>query len=218
MAQIEFNDETGLFESTVGDENVDDVVTSQEAVEVLEDYEESQEVQEDVEDTQDILDGMELAPLPDQEEAPTDSDVVLDDYFIVPYSAAPSDTSFSPQNWQINLAAGRSLGEHYLMYGIRSSSGSYYWHYYLVIGDDISYENDSYIYSDCDVYSYYSANNVVHYDRETGSGVISGAEQVVYSDLYFDYVGSDPASSATPYLIYVLLFVIILLLMIRRKA
>lgn len=207
MAQIQLNEDTGLFDSVVGTESVDDVVTPDQAKEVL----------ESVETEEDILDGVEFAPQEVEDEAISDPSDYLTDYTVVPYAAAPSDTAFTPQAWQLNLASHRRFGQHYLMYGERSSSGNYYWRYYLVIGSDIEYANDIYTYTDCDVYSYYSANSIVNYTREDGSGTVSGQSNVVYSDLYFDYVGTDPAVNALPYIVYPLLFMIILFSALRGK-
>lgn len=207
MAQVHLNEDTGLFESVVGTESVDDVVTPDQAEEVL----------DRVETEEDILDGV-VAPAPSLEETVvSDPPDYLVDYTAMPFVAAPSDTAFNPQAWQVNLASNRSYGQHYLMYGDRISTGSYSWRYYLIVGSDIDYANDIYTYSDCDVYTYNSANSIVNYTREIGSGTVSGQSNVVYSDLYFDYVGTDPAFGVLPYILYFLLLIVILFLSLRGK-
>lgn len=206
MAQIELDPETGLFEA------------------VIEDEENAQEVQEDVqtdvlEDTEDILDFVEPSPLEGAQEAPPDPDVYLYDDAVSLMSAVPSSAAFTPNAWQTNLASNRSMGEHYLMYANRVyyNGSSSYWHYFLILGSDITYDSDLYTYTDCDVYSYYSYSNTVFYERDLGSGTVNGGQNLVYSDLYFDYVGVDPACSSSVYVDYVLLAFIVVLLMIRGK-
>lgn len=202
MAQIEFNPDTGLFEAVISDQE------SSEG-----------EVLDDVEVTQNILDNLESPPMEDTPEASAAPDAYLYNDSISLMSAVPSNAAFTPNTWQTNLASNRSMGEHYLMYANRVyySGSSSYWHYFLVLGDDIEYETDTYTYTDCDVYSYYSYGNTVYYDRSLGSGSLNGNSTLVYSDLYFDYVGVDPAHSSSIYVIYALLAFIAVLLMIRGK-
>lgn len=131
------------------------------------------------------------------------------------YSSVPSNAAFTPTAWQVNLASARQLGEHYLMYAVRQSYGSsYYWHYYLVLGSDISYADDIYTFADCDVYSYYNYSSTVFYELSVESGTVDGGVSLVYSDLYFDYVGTDPVVNAYPFIsfiMFILIFVVILI-------
>lgn len=204
MAQVQLNEDTGLFESVVGDESVNDVVTSDQAKEVL----------ENVEDQEDILDGMESTSPSLEEEIISDPAAAAFDYSVSPYAAVDTDYSFTPQTWQVNLASSRSFGEHYLMYMTRDGSSRSYW---LILGKDISYSNDVYTFADCEQYYYNSYSSTVTYEVSSASGSVNGETYLVYSDLYFDYVGADPALGATPYIMFVLLFIIILLLIVRGK-
>lgn len=134
------------------------------------------------------------------------------------YSSVPSTASFSPTAWQINLAQNRQLGEHYLMYAVRRTSGSsYYWDYFLVLGRDISYDSDIYTYSDCDVYNYYNYNSTVFYEFSVDSGTINGSQSLVYSDLYFDYVGVDPVDNSYPYISFAILIIIFVSILIGGR-
>lgn len=184
MAQI-ITDENGLFHSTHENEYYEDL-TEEVVFSDQEDQEEEVDVLYSESDFQDA---------------------------IALYSSAPSTQAFTPQSWQINIAANRKFGEHYLIYGDRNT----YTTYYLVLGKDISFNasSDTYSYRDCDFYSYNSYNNTVTYDHSSSSGSLTGSSHVVYSDLYFDYVGVKPSSSFD-YLYFFLLFVIILLLLRRR--
>lgn len=136
------------------------------------------------------------------------------------YSSVPSNAAFTPTAWQVNLASARQLGEHYLMYADRVyySGSSSYWHYFLVLGDGISFDNGVYTYADCDVYSYYSYAGTVYYDRDLGSGSLDGNGTLVYSDLYFDYVGVEPAVNSYPFIVFaLLLFVFVAIVIGGRK-
>lgn len=135
------------------------------------------------------------------------------------YSSIPSTSNFTPQSWQVSLASHRALGEHYLMYAVRRtySSSSYYWQYYLVRGTDIDKTGDLYSYSDCDIYTYYTYSSTTWYEVSKGSGTVNGTTSLVYSDLYFDYVGVDPVVDAFPYIAFCMMLVICLLLIISGR-
>lgn len=214
MAQVEFNENTGLFDSMVGDHVVTDA-DYQEIQEILRQSEES----DDVEVSQDILDSMESSSLEDPEEASAVPEFYSLDNSVSLMSAVPSNSVFTPVAWQINLADSRSVGEHYLMYANRVyySGSSSYWHYFLVLGPDISYDADVYSYTDCDVYSYYSYGGTVYYDRDIGSGTLDGSVTLVYSDLYFDYVGTDPINNSGFLLISIMLLIICVLIIIGGR-
>lgn len=142
----------------------------------------------------------------------------LDDVAILPASVVPSTANYTPQAWQINLAEHRSLGEHYLMWAQRTSYGStYYWRYYLAIGRNISYSSNTYTYHDAELYTYYTYNNSTTYNVLVSSGTVSGTTYLVYSDLFFDYVGADPVLTASPYITFLLAMIIIALLVIGGK-
>lgn len=221
MAQVVENPD-GTFSSVVEDTDVtgmdyDDMVDSGIIDEVTE------EVQpDDLETEEDILDGVLSDPLEDPEEVPVDSDDLSDPVVIMPYSSVDSDAVFSPVDWQLNLARSRSLGEHYLMYAQRIQNGSYnrYWHYYLILGSDISYANDIYTYDNCDIYSYYADGSAAAYEVTAGSGSVDGDQYLVYSDLYFDYVGTDPMWNTFPYVVYMMLLIIFVMILIggRRRV
>lgn len=231
MAQIELNPDTGLFESVVGEESANEVVTPSDAADLLEQdaalsdqvYGELMEEDNDgaLESEKDILDGVQSPAVEDSEGASALQEVLSDDDLIAPLAAVPSTASFTPTAWQVNLAESRPLGQHYLMYADRvyyGSGSNSYWHYFLILGDDIEYESDLYSYTDCDVYSYYSYSGTVYYDHDIGSGTVDGTAKLVYSDLYFDYVGADPAEHSSVYVLYALLMVIIVLLIVGRKT
>lgn len=201
MAQVQLNSDTGLFEAVLEKEG---------------------EGQEDgsLENQEELSDPVQAFTVEDTETSEEVSDDLSYDDFIFPLAAVSSTAAFTPTAWQMNLASGRSLGQHYLMYANRVyySGSSSYWHYFLVLGDDIEYADDIYSYTDCDVYSYYSYSNTVYYDREIGSGVVDGLATLVYSDLYFDYVGTEPAEHSSVYVLYALLMVIIVLLILRGRS
>lgn len=209
MAQIQLNEDTGLFESVIEDQGVTDQVTDDIGVQdhVLENQE-------------NILDDMGVDPVEDPASSDVDQDIVSYDDFITPYAAVDSTAAFTPQAWQVNLADSRQLGEHYLMYANRVyySGNASYWHYFLVLGSDIDYADDVYTYSDCEVYSYYSYSGTVYYDRNIGSGSVDGNVSLVYSDLYFDYLGSSDSNGRfTAYFVFLILAVLVLLLFRRTR-
>lgn len=110
----------------------------------------------------------------------------LSDLDTLPYAMTGSGAAYTPQIWQVNLAENRSFGEHYVMWAERVYSGSsYHWRYYLALGRQISYASDLYVYTDAEVYTYYSYNGSVTYDVSVSSGSVSGSSYLVYSDLFF---------------------------------
>lgn len=224
-AQIELN-EDGTFSSVIGETDISDM-TYEEIQDVVEELEvdeipvvdefENEVIENDLENSTDILDDMGVDSMEDEEAFEMGEDFIPYDYSVMPLSAVDTDYTFSPQSWQLNLASGRSINEHYLMYGVRSGSGSYngYWDYYLVLGDDIDYteSSDLYSYDDCDVYHYSSRDGIVTYEKYLDSGSLSGSSQVVYSDLYFDYVGVDPSVNSYPYMsiaLFMMMFVLLI--------
>lgn len=229
MAQVQLN-EDGTFSSIVGDTDVTDM-TYEEIQEVVEEQEtvllpsdqitDEGEITDVLETTENILDDMGVAAVEDSEESEVVENSYPADYSVMPLSAVDTDYTYSPTAWQLNLAAERGLGEHYLMYGSRTGSGSYngYWDYYLVLGDDIEYNeaSDRYTYTDCDVYHHSTYDGVVTYERMESSGTISGSSQVVYSDLYFDYVGVDPVENSYPYISFALFMIMIVLLIVGGR-
>lgn len=142
----------------------------------------------------------------------------LDDVDIMPLSVVPSTMSYTPQAFQVNLAENRAFGEHYLMWAQRVTSGSsYYLRYYLALGSKISFDGSTYRYTDAEVYTYYNYNSSVTYDVSVSSGSLSGSSYLVYSDLYFDYVGVDPAFKGSVYIFFALFMIMIALLVIGGK-
>lgn len=126
-----------------------------------------------------------------------------------------SSSSFSPQAWQINMAEHRPIGWHYVM----TRTGTNTNNYILVLGRNVTYNNGLYTYVDADFYSVYSTgssgNTRYHYDvYDNWSGTISSSSYVVYSDLYFDYVGSRSVDYS--WLILVFVVIIVLFLMFFR--
>lgn len=215
MAHVELNPVTGEFESVVGDQIVTDISDFDELQEIVQ--EQTEEVVTDVvEDPENILDSLESPAMEIEEEASTGEDYGSADYSVMPLSVVDTDYTFSPQTWQLNLASSRQLGEHYLMYGIRKSGTSgynSYWDYYLVLGNDIDYDesSDRYSYTDCDLYHYSSYDGYVTYELSESSGSLSGSSSVVYSDLYFDYVGVDPVVNSYPYIGFVMILILMLI-------
>ena len=146
-----------------------------------------------------------------------------DDYIV--YSSVADSGGFSPQSWQTALAFGRGLGEHYLIYGAKHYYGSgnynYYWDYYTIVGKDIDFDegNSLYTYSNCDLYHYSNYSNNVTYTLSEESGTVSGNSYLVYSDLYFDYVGVSPDQSCSGLLSVALLIMIagLLILNLRKR-
>lgn len=129
-----------------------------------------------------------------------------------------SSNSFTPQQWQLNLAQNRPIGAHYVMTRTGTSNQSYI----LVIGRDITYDGiNTYMYHDCDFYSVYTTGSSsslrYHYDVSTEqSGSVSASSYVVYSDLFFDYVGGR----FVPYsfiIFFVILIIFAALMFFRRK-
>lgn len=143
----------------------------------------------------------------------------VSDVDAAPASVAASNAAYTPQAWQINLAENRSFGEHYIMWAERiySGSSSYYWRYHIALGSKISYASNVYTYTDAEVYTYYSYNSSVTYDVSVSSGTVSGSSYLVYSDLYFDYVGVDPAFKGSVYIFFALFVIIIALLIYWRE-
>lgn len=222
MAQVELNQETGEFDAVVGSEVVTDISDHTELQEILEEQTDEEAAADVVETETDILDSVELTSLETEEETSSSEDTGSGDYSVSVASAVSTDYTFSPQAWQLNLASARQLGEHYLMYGVRKSgtSGySSYWDYYLVLGNDIEYDesSDVYSYTDCDMYHYSSYDGYVTYDLSDTSGSISGSSSVVYSDLYFDYVGLDPVVNSSPYICFVMFMVLIIVILIGGR-
>lgn len=126
-----------------------------------------------------------------------------------------STSSFSPQAWQINMAQNRPIGWHYVMTRTGTNSNNYI----LVLGRDVTYSDGLYIYSDAEFYSVYSTGSSgstrYHYDvRDNYSGSISSSSYVVYSDLFFDYVGSRSVSYS--WLIFAFVALIVLFLIFFR--
>lgn len=120
-----------------------------------------------------------------------------------------STTSFNPQQWQINMAQNRPVGWHYVMTRIGSNTNNYI----LVLGRDIIYADGLYTYTDADFYSVYftgsSSNLRYHYDiHDHWTGTISSSSYVVYSDLYFDYLGGR----SVPYTWLILAFLVVMVL------
>lgn len=126
--------------------------------------------------------------------------------------ADTSSASFNPQQWQVNMAQNRPVGWHYVM----SRTGSGTNNYILVLGRDITYADGVYTYADSDFYSVYSTgssgNLRYHYDiHDHWSGAVDSSQYVVYSDLYFDYLGGRSVSYTwliLDFLVLVVLFLI----------
>lgn len=163
--------------------------------------------------------------LSDQTEASEDDtqseDVVNYDSDIMLTSVSPStQSSYTVQSWQFNLAENRQIGEHYLIWAERNYYNNYssYWHYYAVVGKDIVKDGDNYTYTDCELYDMYTYNDQTTYNMEETSGSVSGSAYLVYSDLYFDYCG-NPSAVSIPFVLVGLLLIITMLLIIalRRK-
>lgn len=156
-------------------------------------------------------------------ETPSYYVVDSDDYLV--YSSVADSGGFSPQSWQTALASGRGLGEHYIIYGAKHYYGSgnynYYWDYYTIVGKEIEFDegNSLYTYSDCDFYHYSNYSNNVTYTLSKESGTVSGNSYLVYSDLYFDYVGVSPDQSCSGLLSVALLIMIagLLVLNLRKR-
>lgn len=125
--------------------------------------------------------------------------------------------NFTPQQWQINLADNRPFGWHYVMARLSSSNNNYV----LVLGEDITYSNGIYTYTDADYYHVYSysSGGSTQYDysvSEDVSGTISGTSYIVYSDLFFDYLGGRSVDY-TWLIIVFLIFTLLVLQYFRRR-
>lgn len=219
MARVVANPD-GTFSSFVGDTDVTDMTKGDMDDAGIDVSDQAQDSEDQVEDWSDFEEPQDFFS-PSQEIPSAGADDYQDndsDLGIEPFSSAPSSTSFTPPVWAVNLASNRALGKHYLMYAVRTNN---YTRYYLVLGRDVEYIGGSYRYSGCDVYSYYSYSNTIDYTKDSGqSGTLSGSSYLVYSDLYFDYVGADPLVNAVSYINYLLLLIIIVLLVIggRRRV
>lgn len=166
-------------------------------------------------------------PVPDvpASSSPSSAEDVLEDTqpsdqsYMAPYAVIPDESAYTPAAWQVNLAAHRALGEHYVMYAHRvSTSTSYrYWRYYLILGDNISYQNEIYQYKDCEVYSYYDSGDYVTYEVVSGSGSVDGSQYLVYSDLYFDYVAVPAGVDSYCYIFFALFFLMFVLILVTRR-
>lgn len=235
-SQIVINPDTGLFEAqeTVPDTEVTVPDTDVIVLDPSVDLTGSQDT--DTTNSIDIVGGDSIggyssessvagASLSDQAEDETDvsesEDMVDYDSYINLTSAAPSVQSYSVQPWQLNLAENRQIGEHYLIWAERVYYGgnyNYYWHYFAAVGKDIEKNGDMYMYTDADLYDLYSYDNTTTYQMQQTSGSVNGSSFVVYSDLYFDYVGTASTVSV-PFILVGLLLIITMLLIIslRRK-
>lgn len=137
------------------------------------------------------------------------ADFLASEELIEPYSVASG--TFTPQQWQVNLASGRPIGYHYVMTRLSSSND-----YILVLGRDVTYDGNIYRYVDCDYYRVYTyiSGSSTRYDYSVtrdASGSIGSTTYVVYSDLFFDYIGSR--SFEYTFLI-MLIFIFVFLLLI----
>lgn len=137
-----------------------------------------------------------------------DYDISANDVFPVMVLADTSVSSFTPQTWQLNMAQNRPVGWHYIMSRTGTNNN-----YILVLGRDISYSDGLYRYVDCDYYSVYqySSSGYTNYIYDVSNdvtGTINSSSYVVYSDLFFDYVGGRSVS----YSWFILAFIVIILL------
>lgn len=133
-------------------------------------------------------------------------------------SVTSGTNSYTVQTFQNNIAANRNFDEHYLIWAVRTTSGNqHYWKYYVVTGRHIEKNGENYSYENADWYEYYNYNNVINYTKEQRTGTVSGSTYLVYSDLYFDYVGTDPVDHLTPYLVFFFGLIITILLLRSRK-
>lgn len=209
MAEINFNPETGMFDAVdpegevIYDGSVNDV--GQDTTDTVSDT--ASGVGDQEETSQDGLEGEEVFDFSSDEPI-----------FITPYSSVDSDASFTPRDWQVNIAQSRGMGEHYLLWAVRQSSSYSRWIYYLAVGKDIEFSNDVYTYNDVDLYSYYDNGSIVEYELSEASGSIDGNTCLVYSDLYFDYVpASDSESPFIGFFVVAFFLIFTLLLFSRRK-
>lgn len=222
MAEINFNPETGLFDAVdpegevIYDGSVNDV---------------GQDTTDTVSDTASSLDGQEETPqdgLEDEEIMVTDVDgnVLYSGSYdfvtdllstMMPMSVVDNDVSFTPRDWQVNIAQSRGMGEHYLLWAVRQSSGYSRWIYYLAVGKDIEFSNDVYTYNHVDLYSYCDNGSNVEYELSEASGSVDGNMYLVYSDLYFDYVPAPDSESPFIGFFVVAFFLIFTLLLFSRR-
>lgn len=210
MAEIVLNPDTGMYDavSPEGEVIYDGGVNADTEIpdSVAPDSEVSEDVSEDSE-------GSEVL-----EETPDDGSMPV---IISPYSSVADEAAFSPQSWQINMAENRGIGDHYLLWAVRDSVSGYnrYWRYYLAIGKDIEFNvfNDVYTYNSVDLFTYYDNGDTVTYEVENSSGTVDGSQYLVYSDLYFDYVGSDPANSPVVYIFFIVFIMLFVLLIATRR-
>ncbi len=222
-SQIQLNEDTGLFEPVIPEEAVPD----QEDVVPIPVGDDVQiiDLGGDENDRADLITGAAAGDsLSDQTEASQNVEKSEDvgsssDSVIIPYAAVSSNQQFSPQSWQINLAENREIGQHYAMWAERIYYNNYnnYWKYYLVLADDMTYENDLYNYQNAELYEMYTYNDQTNYSMAAAqSGSVSGSAYLVYSDLYFDFCGKrDPVNA--PYVIFAFLFIVIVLLVLILK-
>lgn len=206
MAEIVLNPDTGMYDavSPEGEVIYDGGVNA--ATEI------SDSVAPDSETSEDILEDSEDSEV--LEETQNDEPIIQ---FASPLSVVDNEASFTPRDWQVNLAEYRDIGDHYLLWAVRSSGSYSRWTYYLAIGSDIEYNNDVYTYNDVDLFSYYDNGSTVTYEVETASGSVDGSQYLVYSDLYFDYVGSDPANSPVVYIFFIAFIMLFVLLIATRR-
>lgn len=125
--------------------------------------------------------------------------------------------NFTPQQWQINLADNRPFGCHYVMTRLSATNNNYV----LVLGEDITYSNGIYTYTDADYYHVYSysSGGSTQYDysvSEDVSGTISGTSYIVYSDLFFDYLGGRSVDYIWLIIVF-LIFTLLVLQYFRRR-
>ena len=205
MAEIVLNPDTGMYDAVGSEGEViyDGGVNA--------DTEIPDSVAPDSETSEDVLDDSEDSVV--LEEAQDSEDVPI---LINPMSVVDNEAAFTPRDWQINLAENRDIGDHYLLWAVRSSGSYSRWTYYLALGSDIQYDNDVYTYNNVDLYSYYDNGNTVRYELQQASGSVDGSSSLVYSDLYFDYVGSVPGQSPFVLVCFAIFILIFVMLIVRR--
>jgi len=147
----------------------------------------------------------------------SEDDLSFDQNFLVVEGNDVSFSSFNPQSWQVNMAQNRPIGWHYVM----SRAGNN--NYILVLGRDITYSDGLYTYSDAEFYSVYSTGSSgstrYHYDvYDNYSGSLSSTSYVVYSDLYFDYLGSRSVTYSWFIFAFIALLLLFLLFFRRNKS
>lgn len=142
---------------------------------------------------------------------------------VVPLAVDGDDISlynFTPQQWQLNMAQNRPVGWHYLM--TRTGTGNN--NYTLILGRDIVYDNGLYTYHDADFYSVYTTGSSsgsirYHYDiHDHWSGTVSSSSYMVYSDLYFDYLGGRSVSYSWLILAFIALLILFLIFFKGNKS